>query len=92
MGRDQCGFIGILFRLCRMMEDAAEKDHDFSQWMWEGKNKGTLTEEEEERFNDFKMKNYEVMNAEESDGYDFSNLWGVCLDKTLLCLCAVDRN
>lgn len=72
-GRDQCGFIGILFRLCRMMDDAAEKDHDFLQYLMEGKNKGTLTNEEQARFNDFKAKNFEVVSAEDSDAYDFTN-------------------
>lgn len=77
-GRDQCGFIGILFRLCRMMDDAAEKDHDFSQCLWEGKSQGTLTDEEQERFNDFKTKNFEVVSAEDSDTYDFTTFWIVC--------------
>ena len=63
------------------MDDAAEKDHDFSQCLWEGKSKGTLTDEEQERFNDFKTKNFEVVSAEDSDTYDFTVFWIVCWEK-----------
>ena len=61
-----------------MMEDSAEKKHEYAEWIWEGQKKEGLTKEEEQKYVEFKLKNEEISNIDESDGYDFTNIYSFC--------------
>ena len=61
-----------------MMEDSAEKKHEYAEWIWEGQKKEGLTKEEEQKYIEFKLKNEEISNIDESDGYDFTNIYPFC--------------
>ena len=91
-GQDQCGFVGVLLHLCRMMEESAEKNHEYAEWIWEGQKKEGLTKEEEQKYVEFKLKNEEISNIDESDGYDFTNIYPFCWNSSMLSIVISNRS